>query len=225
MLLYSSFSLLILLSIALFLFYNQNQKLKYQKRNIEDLQKELHHRIRNNLAIISGLIDASAIKEESTILSKDLKSRIMSISFVHEYLYQQDDVTKLNLQNFVEKIMENLIVTYSNNNKVLFEINANILIDTRMATQLALIITELLTNSLKHGYKKEYALKISVAAKLLNDTKTELVISDNGPGLSPKCQQQNGDSYGLKMVLGLIRQIKGEIFFSNINGSNTRLIF
>ena len=189
------------------------------------MQKELHHRIRNNLAIISGLIDASVVNGDTTIPSKDLEARIKSISFVHEQLYQQDDVTKLNLQNFVEKIIDNLIITYGYGVKVNYEIDAFLLIETRMATQLALIIAELLTNCLKHGVRKDSNLKLFVTAKLLPDKKIELIIKDNGAGYPLDFISKKGFNYGLKMVIGLVKQIKGEIQFSNIEGSCTRIIF
>ncbi len=222
--LYVVMPLALLLGLTIIAFYFQYQRLKKGKRHVEELQKELHHRVRNNLSIISGLIDASASsKSTNSIPAKDLESRIQSISYVHEQLYHQEDITSLNLQEFIEKLCENLIQTYSNSSSVCYFVYAPLMIDVKFATQIALIFTEVVTNSLKHGIIKGQVLEIKVEASLLKDKKVQMVISDNGTGYPEDFE--NSNSYGIKMIKGLVKQIKAEIFFEKNNGSVTKLIF
>lgn len=217
--------LALLLGLVLIIFYFQYHKLKKQKRYVEDLQKELHHRVRNNLGIISGLIDASAVKNETSIPVKDLEARVKSISFVHEQLYQQDNITALNLQNFLETLCSNLIKTYASNKNINYTIDAPLMIETKLATQLALVVAESITNSLKHGSISNQPIELNIKAALTEDKKIKMVVKDNGNGFPNNYDFKSPKSYGIQMMKGLIKQMKGEIQFKNQNGAIVEFSF
>ncbi|MDE3145225.1 MAG: hypothetical protein KGL19_13800, partial [Bacteroidota bacterium] len=222
-----------LLFIALFtiavvagiLLFFQFKKIKEQKRYVEDLHKELHHRIRNNLGIIAALIDASDTTGNRASSVKDLENRIQSISLVHEQLYQHDDVTKLHLQEFLEKIGDNVINAYKKDAHVKYTVDASLIIETKLATQLALVIVELITNSLKHGINGQEILQIHISAKLLENKKIAITYNDNGIGFPKDFDAAKSTGYGLQMINGLIKQMQGKITYSNNNGAYVEFIF
>lgn len=213
-----------LLSLGIIIFYFQYMQLRKRKKHVEELQKELHHRVRNNLGIVSALVDESTHDPSNKITAKELESRINSIGFVHEQLYQQKDITKLDLQTFLENLCKNLISTFSNNSNIEYKIDAHLSIETKQTTQLALVLAELITNSLKHGFKLIANPKIFITASCLNDNKVKIVVSDNGTGF-PDNFNSLAKNYGIKMVYGLVKQMKGEIKFYNENGAFNELIF
>lgn len=213
-----------LLSIGIIIFYFQYMQLRKRKKHVEELQKELHHRVRNNLSIVSALVDEFTHDQSNKINAKELESRINSIGFVHEQLYQQKDITKLDLQTFLENLCENLISTFSGNRNIEYKIDAHLSIETKQTTQLALVLAELITNSLKHGFKATANPKIIITASCLNGNKVKIIVSDNGTGF-PDNFNSLSKNYGIKMVYGLVKQIKGEIKFYNENGALNELIF
>ena len=217
--------LVLLLGLGLIAFYFQYNRLKKQKRYVEELQKELHHRVRNNLGIISGLIDASIVNENTSIPSKDLESRINSIGFVHEQLYQQDDISALNLQDFLKKLCDNLVITYAKDKEVICNVDAPLMIETKLATQVALVISELVTNSLKHYTIPNKTLEVEIKARLTEQRKISITVTDNGEGFPSSFNKSKSNTYGLKMIKGLIKQIRGEINFSNNKGAVTEITF
>ncbi|MBN8675319.1 MAG: hypothetical protein J0L56_14400 [Chitinophagales bacterium] len=214
----------LLLGIGLILGYFQYVKIKKQKKYVENLQKELHHRVRNNLGIITALIDEANKNPGSAIQTKDLEARINSISFVHELLYQQDDTTVLNLQSFLEKLCDHLISSYSSHKKTLCEINAHISIPAEQSTQLALIIAELITNSLKHGKKGNGILKIKINSEIINN-KIKIIVADNGVGFIDFFKSSKSGNYGILMVKGLVKQINGNVRFYNNEGAIAEFTF
>ena len=217
--------LALLLGLGLIAFYFQYHRLRKQKKHVEELQKELHHRVRNNLSIISALIDESDKGVDAELHTKELESRIKSIGFVHEQLYQQNDITKLNLQLFLEKLCNNLVNTFGDKEKVAYQVNAPLLIETKLATQLALVTAELITNSLKYSIKSGIQQSIRISAKLLSDQKITIAVADNGKGFPEGFDSSLINSYGIRMIKGLIKQMKGEIKFYNSNGSCAEFTF
>lgn len=199
-------------------------KIKRQKRILVELQKELHHRISNNLGVISAFINTAVRDRDKIISAKDLESRIESISLIHEQLYQQKDVTKLNLHEFLQKLCDNLIRVYHPNKNTVYDINVPLKIKTKLASPIALVITEIITNSLKHGSLSGIDLKVSIEAKL-STQRIQMTIADNGKGFMQDFNLSNPSSYGIQMIKGLIKQIKGEIKFYNNNGATVQLIF
>ncbi|MDO9037669.1 MAG: sensor histidine kinase, partial [Lutibacter sp.] len=134
-------------------FYQKNKK---QKIVIENLQKELHHRIKNNLAIINTFIEVA--KEEFSDIAfnnklTELQNRIESINEVHQQLYKNNDVTSLSVKKYVQKLTNNIQQLFANDNIVITQnINDSFKLNAEQSFAVGLIINEFLTNSFKYAF-------------------------------------------------------------------------
>ena len=219
MILYLSVPLIIVTGLALVVLQNKNGKLKKEKEQVIDLQKELHHRVRNNLGVILGLLDASTKSGTNTLDARDLENKIKSISLVHEKLYSQNASQEIDLQDFIENLCSHILGTYRSNDSVDIKVEAPLLMQSNLATQLGLIVSELFTNALKHSKPKSGKLLVSIKASKNEDKSITVSVSDNGMGftIDPNCTEIK--SYGIRMVKGLIKQLRGKVDFINDNGA------
>jgi len=181
----------------------------------DTLLKEIHHRVKNNMQAIKSLIGLQAryIKDEEVReLFKNTKNRINSMAMVHEMLYQTEDVSKINGKTYIFNLINQLINSYkAYNNEVKFEVlmdDVKLNIDTLIP--LGLIITEIITNTLKYGSNHKSIIVINVALKISYDSQYLMIISDDGPGFElPKTENIN--SLGLRLIFRLISQLNGQI--------------
>lgn len=187
------------------------------------LLKEIHHRVKNNLQVITSLLSlqSSYLKDdEQKRIFADSQYRINSMAIVHEMLYQSDDLSKLDYRNYLQELSEYLIRSIKgaeNNVQLVLEIpKINLGIDT--AIPLGLLINEVLTNSLKYGIKKDDPGIISIVihkVEIKEQNRSEksfvLEIGDNGAGYSDSINFRNSNSLGLRLINNLIRQLEGTI--------------
>jgi len=199
-------------------YYNRNKK---QKEVIENLQKELHHRIKNNLTIIDTFIEVT--KEElidKKFISKlnELQNRIESINEVHRQLYQNQDVTQLKLKNYIDTIAQNVQQSINNSN---IEIQQNIPDNLGMRSDksfpVGLIINEFLTNSFKYAFPSNQLGSISINLKA-SKKHYQLELSDNGIGLPKGFSIEKTESFGMRVMKLLTEQLKGTFLLENLNG-------
>lgn len=220
-------SILVILSLlisTLFFFYRRNKK---QKEVIESLQKELHHRIKNNLSIIDTFIEVAKEEFEDPKFSKkltELQNRIDSINEVHQQLYKNKDVTNLNLKNYVDTLAKNVESSFSNN-KITIEktVKDQLHLHADKSFPVGLIINEFLTNSYKYAFdSNEGKVKIE-----MNDLGSDyqLLLSDNGKGLPENFDLKTSDTFGLRIMKLLTEQLNGEFRLSNNNGVNLIINF
>lgn len=204
-----------------------NDHLKEEISKKELLLKEIHHRVKNNLALIRSLIivQSSSIKDETVLnMFKDLTSRVTSIGLIHEKLYKSEDFQTINLDNYISELMESIIETFHDKDApITFEKEIDrISLNINTIIPLGLIFTELITNSIKYARNTsgEYLLKIR--AKQDNHTVT-INVTDSGPGFPDSVIQGQRKGTGLKVIDVLIRQLNGQIVFENNNGAVTSL--
>jgi two-component system, sensor histidine kinase PdtaS len=201
------------------------QKTRRAKRKIEMLQREIHHRVKNNLAIIRRLADVSRQSLDDPAAQTALaefSSRIDSMVQVHAQLYQKTDITEVNFKNYLIELADNIHASFSGEHVELskmIETNANL--EFSKAVPLGLIINELLTNAFKYATNPD-GIKILLSAKTKGNM-LEIMVSDNGPGLPPDFDLETITSYGLKMVAGLVQQLDGRIQFSKNNGAKVKI--
>ncbi|MBI5680031.1 MAG: sensor histidine kinase [Methanobacterium sp.] len=185
----------------------------------EVLLNEIHHRVKNNLQMISSLINLQIpyITDENSVeLFKDSQNRVRSIAMVHNKLYQSKSLDKIEFSDYIRNIMTNLLQTYAvdqnkiKNNLDLESINLNI----ETAIPCGLIITELVTNSIKHAFSDGREGKIDVELQI-EDKKFILKITDNGIGLADDFNVENPESFGLQLVVLLVNQLRGSIELKN----------
>ncbi len=194
----------------------QTEKLKISLEEKEVLLKEVHHRVKNNLQIVISLLDLQVASIKNTknkeILAQS-KSRVYSMSLIHQKLYQSDNFARINIKNYIEELFTYVKNSYHH---LSLDLKHSLTIDDKelsltKAIPLGLIINELLTNCFKHSFKNDKAneLKISVD---FNEDALILIIADSGEGFD-----QNTGTGGVKKSLGLFlikslsKQLRGNI--------------
>jgi len=195
----------------------------------EVLLKEVHHRVKNNLQIISSILNlqSSTITDQQTLdLLKNSQNRIRSMSLIHELLYQTKDFSTINFSEYIISISTNLFQSYNQNKntKLTLELEP-LFLDLDLAIPCGLIINEIVTNSLKYAFDIDQTsgeVKIQLSQK---DDNVLLKIEDNGKGFPNDIDFRETESLGMQLVVSLIDQIDGEIILENINGAKYELQF
>ena len=215
-----------LIGLGIFAFYYRRNK--QQKEMIEHLQKDLHHRIKNNLAIIDALIeDIKDEFEDNGIHQKlaELQNRINSINEIHRQLYHNKDVTNLNLKTYLDHIGQSIKASFGQE-KVTIEndIPQNLKLDVNTSFPIGLIVNEFLTNSFKYAFDKEQNGVIKMDLKTQGKN-YKLILSDNGKGLPKDLDLKKLDSFGLTIMPLLAKQLNGTFEIKNDQGVKVIITF
>ncbi|MCH2022609.1 MAG: tetratricopeptide repeat protein [Saprospiraceae bacterium] len=195
----------------------QKERLSVRNKEKEVLLKEIHHRVKNNLQIITSLLSLQSINIEDQ-KTKNIFSysqyRINSMALIHEMLYQSDNISKINYSHYLKQLIHNLITSIKGqNNKIKTVIDApDIFLNIDTAIPLGLMINEIVTNSLKYAFHKIengiLNVKISPLKKKFHYL---LEIGDNGPGISNLANKNKANSLGMKLIYSLAQQINGTV--------------
>ncbi len=204
------------------------KELKKSLAEKEVLLREIHHRVKNNMQIISSLLNLQIQFEdldETISVLKESQGRIRSMAIIHEKLYQSSSLTNINFKEYIEKLILDIYYSYGILNgsieSVLEIHDINLNIDT--AIPLGLIINELVTNSIKYAFP-EHIGKINI--KLVsNHDQLELTIADNGTGISEELVLESSKTLGLQLVNSLIKQLDGKLEVDTSNGTKFKIIF
>ncbi|MGA2105471.1 MAG: histidine kinase dimerization/phosphoacceptor domain -containing protein [Methanoregula sp.] len=193
----------------------------------ETLLKEIHHRVKNNLQIISSLLNLQIRKtDDPKIIEilKDSQARVLSMALVHEHLYESKDFSRIDLKKYIRTLGTNLFQLYGTpNTRVLFDLNVpEIKVGINTAIPLGLIINELITNSLKYAFKGRKDGKLTITATEDLQALT-LIVADNGVGMSEGITLENPTSLGLRLVNTLTGQLHGTVVFGCTGG--TKYVF
>lgn len=194
----------------------------------EVLLREIHHRVKNNMQIISSLLNIQIQYEhldETIEVLKESQGRVKSMSIIHEKLYQSSSLTNINFKDYVEKLILNIFYSYgivtSSIESVIDIEDISLNIDT--AIPLGLIINELVTNSVKYAFPDN---KGRIKIKLLpQQHQMILTIEDNGIGISEDIDVENSKTLGLKLVHTLTNQLDGKLDLKTDNGTRFKLFF
>ena len=206
-------------------------------REKEVLLREIHHRVKNNLQIISSLLNLQAgftdDKKTNEILEES-KNRVKSMALIHEKLYQSKNFSSLDIREFIEELIKNLFNSYGiESSAVNTELSIdNINLNADQAVYLGLIVNELVSNSLKHAFKStilddtggQKKMIIIAVQKDLNNGYS-LRIADNGCGFPESIDFKNTESLGLQLVMSLVKQLDGEISLNNNSGTEFLIKF
>ncbi len=192
------------------------------------LIKEVHHRVKNNLQIILSLLNMQSRKvndEQTLSLLHDSQSRIESMALVHEMLYQSDTLEKINFKNYLESLASNLFqLFWRGENPVTFSLECGTIeLEIETAIPCGLLVSELITNSLKHAFPVgSGVLHIQF---FLESGNYILIVEDNGIGFPPHFDRDNSSSLGMQLVSSLTRQLDGELVISNTDGAHIEVTF
>ncbi len=205
------------------------KKLQKSIAEKEMLLKEIHHRVKNNLMIISSLLNLQSRyiqDEKSKNIFKESQNRASSMALIHERLYQSTDLKNIDFGDYVQTLSKDLYSTYVLD-KDLIKMNIEtdeLKLDIDTSIPLGLILNELVTNSLKHAFSPGKRGIINIKFKKL-DEHYLLEVKDNGKGLPVGLDYKNADSLGLNIITSLTEQIDGELEHLNHSGTIFRITF
>jgi two-component system, sensor histidine kinase PdtaS len=190
----------------------------------ETLLKEIHHRVKNNLQIISSLLNLQThtlTDPKALEAVRDGQNRVKSMALIHQNLYQAENLASIDFQNYVEQLLSVLSITYEAAHKeIISSVHAqNIQLDIDTAIPIGLIINELVSNAYKYAFLKQEkgSIEIELAQLTLNDFR--LTVQDNGVGLLEAIDWENPPTLGLKLVNILTNQINGILHIENQKGT------
>ncbi len=218
--------LIALTGLGIFAFYyRRNQR---QKKLIEHLQKDLHHRIKNNLAVIDALIEDIKDEFDNTGIHaklSELQNRINSINEIHRQLYFNKDITHLNLKNYLDKISRSIQESFGKNEVVIQnKVPESFKLEVNTSFPIGLIVNEFLTNSFKYAFdnNKQPTIEMNLIEKGRHYV---LKLSDNGKGLPRDLDIDNLDSFGLSIMKLLAKQLKGVFRIKSERGVKLEIEF
>lgn len=195
----------------------------------EVLLKEIHHRVKNNLAIISALLELQSFKEEEESVRKALSDsllRIKTMALVHETLYQTENFSNLEFSYYVEKLVKLNVHAFESSGievSVDFDID-DIELNINQAVPSALIINELVSNSMKYAFCGRKKGSIGVSAEQ-EGKRITFCVKDDGVGLPENFDHRDFNSLGMTLVEQLVTQLEGEISFENREGARVCFSF
>jgi PAS domain S-box-containing protein len=206
------------------------EKLKESLREKEVLLQEVHHRVKNNMQIISSLLNLQGrnLKDQDTLkVIKDCQSRVRSMALVHEKLYMSQNFSQINFSDYVKSLAAYLFQLHqANPNSIQLRMNLdNIFLDIQRAIPCALILNELITNSLKYAFPEGHGGEVAVESHPLGDGTFQIVVKDNGVGIPDDVDIRNTKSLGLQIVSMLVDQLEGRMEVERKNGTTVKMAF
>lgn len=182
----------------------------------ELLLGEIHHRVKNNLQIVDSLLDMQALRSDDPQVQeilRDSQNRVRSMALIHQTLYQSHDFARVDFSSIIDSLVPTLVTSYGiNADRVSVEIVADsVHLPINFAIPCGLIINELVTNSLKHAFPDGREGKISLKLHPISDGCVELVVGDDGVGISQHLDFERSETLGLQIVQLLTSQVKGSL--------------
>ncbi|MGB0431509.1 MAG: sensor histidine kinase, partial [Bacteroidia bacterium] len=190
----------------------------------EALLKEIHHRVKNNLQVISSLFELQSLRTDNREIKKAItegQNRVKSMALIHQKLYQTDELKELPFTGYIKDLVKTLIQSYGKTEKdIKVEITSDpIRFNLDIAIPMGLITNELVSNSLKYAFVENINPCITIVLRELSDHNYLFKISDNGIGLPKDFDIDKLDSLGVKLIKTLARQIEAEWSLSGADGT------
>ncbi len=191
----------------------QNQ-LKESIKEKEYLLQEIHHRVKNNLQIISSILDMSSMRinhPQSQNLIKDAQSKIQTMAFIHSQLYRSEKFDQIKMHDHIKELVKYLQAVYANKKQITYHLNiSDVDLPLTQAIPCALALNELISNSFKHAFNQKKQGTIEVSMKISAGT-VFLTVRDDGVGVSDEINIYKTQSLGMKLVRNLVqKQLKGK---------------
>jgi PAS domain S-box-containing protein len=206
------------------------QQMEKSLKEKELLLSEIHHRVKNNFEIISSLLDMSSMGTENKEIQNLLlasRARIHTMSMIHSQLYQSDRFDQIDMERHVGDLIEQLQIFYKSEKNINLKIEpSEVYLSLKQAIPCALILNELIANSLKHAFVDREQGKILISIHNSNDNTVLLRVKDNGEGISEGMDLKDADGLGLELIKHLVvGQLKGEIRFNHDDGTDICITF
>jgi PAS domain S-box-containing protein len=188
----------------------------------EILLAEIHHRVKNNLAVVSGLLgmQASYLEDEKARqLFQESRNRIHSMALIHDKLYQHENLAKINFCSYINDLVEHIRESYTMETEVSFSVVCNeIFLDIKYAVPCGLILNELISNSCKHAFKGKAQGEIRIVCTKMGD-KFTMAVRDDGVGFDISGGEKKQQSLGMTLISALSEQVGGNVKFARENGT------
>ncbi len=226
--------LLLILLMVLYVTYENNKKknilLEKQNEEKEFLLKEIHHRVKNNLGIVSSLLDLQAekIKDPNIITAiEESRNRVYSMSMIHQKLYQGKNLASIGMKEYLIDLSQHISDSYGGDGRIEYEYDLQEMeLDVDSAIPMGLIVNELLTNSFKHAFPDNVKGIINITCRHLSENRILLEVGDNGIGLLEFDKEDDvGRGFGTQLIDLLIQQLDGSIMTINGLGTKIRMEF
>ncbi|WP_424356114.1 sensor histidine kinase [Methanobacterium sp. MBAC-LM] len=212
-------------------------KLKKSLEEKEILLKEIHHRVKNNLQIISSLLNLQSryINDEEMLdIYKESQNRVKSMAIIHEKLYQSEDLARIDFGDYVKSLVLDLFHSYGVDNIEPDISIRDVLLDINTAIPCGLIVNELVTNSIKHGFlasrnranSQSFDKRDKIAVNITKENEIyTMSVYDNGIGFPDNLDFRHTDSLGMQLVISLTSQLRGTVELERNNGTLFRIVF
>ncbi len=203
-------------------------ELQDSNEEIQVLLKEIHHRVKNNLAVVSGMLEMQSMESDNRELQTELKDsrlRIQSIASIHELLYRSNSFSKIGMEKYLGELVSQIQETHGQSKKVDIVKNIEAVeLNINQAMPCALIANEIITNAFKHAFKGRERGQITIDLENKNNNIC-LTISDNGVGLAKDVDFDRPHSLGMKLIKVLTIQLEAELETTSEKGSTFELSF
>ncbi|MEH6704778.1 MAG: sensor histidine kinase [Galbibacter orientalis] len=196
--------------------YISKREIEKKSKENEILLKEIHHRVKNNLQTISSLLNIQARNtnnDETKRILTNSHNRVLSMAIVHEMLYAREDLSRIEYKEYVTQLGKFLIESLNKEDKKI-ELNiaiSNIKFNIETSIPLGLLISEFITNSIKHAFLNKNSGKIGINIEKVDPEFFQLTLTDNGIGYNKELLCENPNSMGFKLIANLSRQLRGTI--------------
>ena len=207
------------------------KEIKASLKEKEVLLQEVHHRVKNNMQVISSLLrlQSDTIKDQQYAdMFNESQERIRSMALIHEKLYQSEDFANIDFDGYLRTLVNSLIISYSASpDKISMKIKTDDLsLELDYAIPCGLIINELVSNCLKYAFPDEREGEIQIVLQEINENEMELTVSDNGTGLPEEVDFGTTESLGLNLVKVLTEhQLGGRIELNRSEGTSFSIKF
>ena len=210
---------------------NAEAEIKKSLKEKETLLKEIHHRVKNNLTVISSLLNLQShyIKDkDDLIMFKESQSRAKSMALIHQKIYSSKDLKRINFGDYIRTLSNEIFHSYVHDSNIV-KLNLDVedvMLDTDISIPLGLILNELLTNSLKYAFPPDAIDNGNIYVSLLKNVYGyTLSVVDDGIGFSEDIDLESTDSLGLQLINTLTNQIEGKIYLDQGNGTSFKIEF
>ncbi|MEH1817650.1 MAG: PAS domain S-box protein [Nostoc sp.] len=206
------------------------EKIKASLKEKEVLLKEIHHRVKNNLGIVSSLLQMQCRRTQDPVVTailRDSQNRIASIALVHEKLYRSQDLADIDFAQYIPDLTTHLFDSYNvSSSKIKLKIQVDgASLDIETAIPCGLIINELVSNALKYAFIGNRGGEIQVKFFQESDGTLILIIRDNGVGLPENFDSNQAKTLGITLVQGLVKQLRGKLEIDSQQGTQFKIIF
>jgi PAS domain S-box-containing protein len=209
----------------------QAEAAKRDAENKTILLQEIHHRVKNNLQIVSGLLylQSRLVEDERTLqMLQDSRNRLQAMGLIHEKLYSSKNIDSIDFRDYIRSLTQTLFTSYTNNTAAIaLTLNiAPIVLDIDIATPCGLIVNELVSNALKYAFLGKKTGEITVEFYEDGDNNFALSVCDDGIGMAEEINYQTQKSLGMRLVHSLVtQQLEGTLELDRSNGTTFRIRF